>query len=124
MQQSTIAKATGMMRYNIQTGFPFPVQLPLAIPLTITTHARQAAQNDRYGQIPLDSYISTKDAILVEFETDQRNIITKIVLRKSHNAQLDVVYVIVQGGILVTVWFNQKEDKHSTFRANRMGKIA
>lgn len=109
-----------MKRYNIQTGFPFHVELPSVIPLQITAHAQRAAQSDRYGQIDLPESITTAGTQLVEFETDNHSQITKIVLRKSYSVDLDVVFVVVSGGVLVTVWLNRKSDNHQTLQRNRI----
>lgn len=111
-------------RYNIQTGFPFQVQLPAIITLTVTRHAEQASQTDRYGRITIEKYLHTAGAQLVEFETDGQFQLTKIVLRKSYSADLDVVYVIVRGGKLVTCWLNKKSDKHETLDKSRVSKVA
>lgn len=109
-----------MKRYNVQTGFPFQVELPSVIPLTVTAHARRASQSDRYGQIVITQTLNTANAQLVEFETDDHGHITKIVLRKSYSPSLDAVYVVVKGGVLVTVWLNEKTDNHVTLQRNRI----
>ncbi len=109
-----------MNRYNAATGFPFQVDLPSIIPLTITKHAQQAANTDRYGHITIEHYLRTDGSKLVEFETNGNFHITKIILRKSYDRVHDVVYVIVEGGVLVTCWLNKKSDTHKTLNRSRV----
>ncbi len=110
-------------RYNVQTGFPFQVELPAIIPLTITKHAEMAAENDRYGRIMIENYLRTDGVRLVEFETDGNFRVSKIVVRKSYNRDLDIVYVIGRGGVLVTCWLNEKSDGHKTLDKSRVSKV-
>lgn len=109
--------------YNAQTGFPFQVRLPLAITLHPTKHAIQAAQTDRYGRIEIPEYISTEGVQLVEIEMKDDRIM-KVVLRKSYSAEFDVVFVVVDHGILLTCWLNCKSDTHRTLNKSRIAQVA
>lgn len=119
------------MLYHSETGFPFKVNLPRAIPLVYSLHAQQAAKGDRYGHIALESTFSTLGATVIEVETDdQTGVPVKVVLRREYDSSKDVCVVIalnsqVQGRFMVkTVWLNLKTDTHKTLNKAAYRRVA
>lgn len=79
------------------------------------THAVNAAEQDRYGDLSryLTPYIDMDEAEIVEVEvTDGR--ITKRVVRVPIRNELDIVLVIAADGFVRTVWGNKYSDAHRT----------
>lgn len=94
-----------------------PVALPQGrFKLTYGRHARRAANNDRYGYIPLPAYINTRSCEVIEIELTD-NTLTKIVYRQAIDATCDMCIVIiprVYEWFVKTVWLNHSDDKHVT----------
>jgi len=92
------------------------------IQLAYSEHALNAAAGDRYGKIPLFSFVEFESGDVVEV-TCEGGVPVKAVLRvpfDSNNAYTDrdLVYVLTvpRGGsaVVKTVWFNLRRDAHHT----------
>lgn len=97
--------------------------------LVYSEHAKQAADNDRYGSVPrLDiAAFAQHEVIEVEFQDGDP---VKAVLRIpcDNRPGLDMILVLLapelSGKALVkTVWFNLHSDKHATLRRHLYQKI-
>lgn len=105
-----------MALYHFEIGFPQHVRLPLGgVVLQYSSHAQQAAKNDRYGKIVrLPSVLNYQDAKIIEIEADGKKV-TKVLVRTPYNASFDISLAINPvNGFVKTVWLNKKEDKHYT----------
>lgn len=87
----------------------------VTLTLKPTEHAKQAARNDRYGAITIPAQISFegKDVVEAEFVNGK---LSKIVVRLPYDGTRDAIYVCNIDGLLRTVWFNLKSDKHKTLK--------
>ena len=108
--------------YHKEIGLPACAEVPWCsseIELIYSEHAKQAADDDRYGSVPrLDiAEFARHEVIEVQVENGQP---VKAVLRIpcDNRPGLDMVLVILRpeaGKALVkTVWFNEVSDKHHT----------
>lgn len=86
-----------------------------------SAHARKAANDDRYGHIPMPHILDLSGFRLVELaQEDGKD--TKYVLRGRLDDERDVVYVLrwtvgprgIRNYRVVTVWVNLHTDKHRT----------
>ncbi len=106
-----------MPLYHIDVFMP-RIKLPRGIfPLRYTTHARTAAQTDRYGNIPLPSTLNTGLFKVIELETNARKDIIKVVYKGILDSKRDIAIVCVPDYdqmIVKTVWANEHEDNHAT----------
>lgn len=86
------------------------------IELKYSGHAINASKNDRYGKINLPKTLNTAEATFVEVELTGRAI-TKVVYRVRHDSRNDLVIVVmIQTGLVKTVWLNSRTDKHSSLK--------
>lgn len=120
------------MLYHVTTGLP-DIQLPRGPQaLAYGPHARQAAREDRYGD--LSSYLlrrlDLRVAQVVEVE-EEGGALRKIVARcQIPSTSLDIVYVLEprrrgEPGLFVrTVWANERSDTHATLRKWRYAALA
>ena len=113
------------MLYHASIGFPRNIRaLPERIELRYGRHARQAAQDDRYGPVRwLPSVIDTAACKLVEAEVEADGTVTKAVLRLSLGTDLDLVLVVhPRDGFVRTVWQNRRSDAHRTLNTARYAR--
>lgn len=104
--------------YHKDIGFPNDIQMPRGfnpvMDLRYGSHAKDAARDDRYGQMRLPQRIDVRKGETVEIGVTGKTV-TKMVIRFSYNDTLDMVMVIIPAsGFVKTVWFNQKNDTHKT----------
>ena len=109
--------------YHKDIGFPDNLQLPPGFNPVMTlnygSHAKQAAQDDRYGEMRLPHRIDLRKGETVEIGVTGRTV-TKLVVRFSYNDRLDIVMVIMPAKSFVkTVWFNEKGDTHKTLNRSK-----
>lgn len=82
--------------------------------LSYSPHAINEAKNDKYHPVvllPNKLTIKTRDIVELEIVN---GIVCKIIVRKSFNAILDIIYVILlESGIVKTIWLNRKNDNHA-----------
>jgi hypothetical protein len=79
-------------------------------------HAKNAAQNDRFGQIELTSRLTLDTMELIEVEHDGNKIV-KVVIREVGQEKNRVWAIIPTGRgkwLVKTVWINLANDKHRT----------
>ena len=111
---------TGLFHY--QVGFPKGLITKLGtIDLKYTGHALKASKDDRYGAMTLPKRLNTNKAQAVEVEII-RGMVTKIVYRADYNQELDIVLVVNRDCLVYTVWFNRKDDDHSTLDESKYSK--
>lgn len=101
--------------YHFELGFPSSAQMHFGqMLLEYSTHARTAAQNDRYGDISLPLSLDTHQATVIEIEMFG-NKTTKVLYRVPYNAQHDLMIALIPDRRYVkTVWLNRKDDAHKT----------
>ena len=86
-------------------------------PLSYTWHAKQAAQRDRLGVIPLPERFSSHGAFLIEVET-VNGFPVKQVWRIPLDKKLHLVMVITVEGTVKTVWLNRSSDRHCKLKTD------
>lgn len=89
------------------------------INLQYTTHAMNAAKNDRYGTIALPEQLDTSKATVIEVETNQQKQTVKVLYRVQLDAKRDLCLAVLVTGIVKTVWVNQRSDKHKTLQKGK-----
>jgi hypothetical protein len=90
-------------------------------PLTYTTHAKEAALDDRYGVIPLPKVFEAAGAQLIEVETENGFPIKQL-WRQKLDKENDLILVITKEGRVKTVWLNRADDKHTTLQTGKYQK--
>ncbi len=100
-----------------------PEQVASLIPKSVikvdaTSHAKQAAKSDRYGEFELPSYINLKFAKVFEIEIIN-NRLTKFAVRERYDNQFDIVMVITRDYNIKTAWLNENTDRHFTLDKNK-----
>lgn len=81
---------------------------------------------DKYGEIQPPANMCFADAVIVEV-TEFGGKIDKLVLRKKHDEETDLVLVLLpcqtkDKWFVKTCWLNVKTDDHSTLDKNRFAK--
>lgn len=111
-----------MSLYHFEVGFPSGFTGKVGIvPIRTTAHARNAAENDRYGKFQIPAEIDTNKALVIEAEIYGATI-SKIVYRVKYNDTTDLIMVCIpERGYftLKTVWGNLASDKHKTLDRSR-----
>ena len=88
--------------------------------LEYSHHARNACFDDRYGNIPILSFVNLDQLNVFEVEEDNKKIV-KFVGRISLQDGRDIVMAIHpdKGSLFVrTCWINENTDQHKTLRKN------
>lgn len=89
------------------------------IAITPSEHAKRAAKDDRYGNVPIPSHIEFDGRNIIEAEIDGGRVL-KLVVRLALNAVNDVIYVVMpETGLLKTTWINRRSDLHRTLDRSR-----
>ena len=86
-----------------------------------STHAIEAAKNDRYGKITLSDKIIFSGLNIFEAEIINKEL-TKIVIRIAYDNTNDLCLAIAikENGLMVkTVWLNSKNDNHKTLDTSK-----
>lgn len=90
----------------------FPPQQTVRV--TYSGHALKAATNDRYGQMELPEFLPLKSGKVIEVGMENGRV-AKILFRFDYDESLDMCIVLVPGQWFAkTVWYNEKNDKHTT----------
>lgn len=90
--------------------------------VTHSRHAINAAQTDRYGVIDLPNKIDYTYGTIIEVETEFLNgdeQVIKQVWRIPYDDVRDLIIVVTTTGLVKTVWFNLKNDKHKTLNRSK-----
>lgn len=84
--------------------------------LSYSVHARQAARNDRYGEIVnLPRHYIPRISKTIELESDDNYNLIKVVARQYYNEWFDLILVVnVEAKLVKTVWLNSRLDLHKT----------
>lgn len=111
------------MLYHYKVGFPQNLKVPDGTyKLKLTNHAKRALIEDRYPIAPmLPGKINTSRCLLVEVETDEKDVV-KLVYRIPVHPQLHLVvagYFFAQEFVVKTVWGQLANDNHSTLDRNK-----
>lgn len=110
--------------YHFELGIPKTAKTKIGnIPLKYSNHAKNAAQDDRNGQITLPVRLDTNSAQVIEVEMCGTETV-KVVYRVPYNKDFDLVLVVMpRDGFTKTVWLNSNKDLHKTLQAHRYSKI-
>lgn len=96
--------------------------------LRYSSHAINAAQDDRYGVIDLNRIpnpLRIDQGDIIEVERDDRSGgVVKVLIRKTYDTVRDVILAVAGSGVpgegvVKTVWFNRKDDTHRTLDPSR-----
>lgn len=114
-----------MPLYHADIFLPRQLTLPRGIfLLQYGRHARQAAKDDRYGDLTphLPAYVNCDKARLIEVEVIDGKVV-KVVYRQSLNQQKDICLAIdPRTWFVKTVWANLKSDTHPTLNPRRYAR--
>lgn len=87
--------------------------------LNYTPHARQAAQDDRYGPVKLPTTFDSRSATLIEAGVLDGKVV-KAVYRQHYDNRFDLCLVLnLKANRVVTVWLNEKNDHHKTLDGSK-----
>ena len=84
----------------------------------VSRHAREAAQSDRYGAIMIPTLITFSGADIIEAEITGGSAV-KLLIRRPYDASRDIVFAVGfrnNESFLKSVWFNLRNDVHSTLK--------
>lgn len=104
---------------RLPEGFRLPCRV---VTLEYSRHAQRAADDDRYGMIPVLPILNLGLCEVIEVEIAGRRV-EKMVLRTGLDAHNDVVVVVIPKTpnhyFVKTVWINEKNDDHKTLDRSR-----
>lgn len=107
--------------YHRSVYAPAPMfRSPGVVRLEVTHHARQAAKDDRYGDLSkyLRHYLDFDATDIVEVEVTD-GVITKRTVRLPVTPDLVLVLVVSGEGRVITVWGNRRDDDHATLNTKK-----
>lgn len=109
--------------YHFEIGFPRNLNVRFGtLRLRYSHHARQAALNDRYGDIDLPEALNTNTAKVIEVEVIGDRV-EKVLYRVSYNDDFDLlVAVMPRDSFVKTVWLNRRNDGHKTLNAAKYNR--
>ena len=88
--------------------------LQFAALLRYTSHALQAAREDRYGPITLPQVFDSRCATLIEAGVEADRVV-KAVYRQQYDDMHDLCLVLnLRMNRVITVWLNRRDDHHHT----------
>jgi len=109
--------------YHFQVYIPPALKESTIYRLRYSKHATNAALQDRYcckmKVFKLPEVLNTEKALLVEVGLHSENQVSKRVYRTRANSTLDLVLVVLPDGLVKTVWFNSRSDRHPTLDRSR-----
>jgi hypothetical protein len=108
-----------MRRLNTQTHKELTNMTFAARPVTYTAHAKGRA-SEKNIILPRSVYINAGDVVELELTNNR---LSKLVVRQPLDKKRDRVMVLVPNGecwTCITVWTNNKTDKHSTLNKARL----
>lgn len=96
-------------------------------PMAYSGHALRAYAEDRYhpknGAVATMPKLWPRKVELVELETIDGKVPSKLVLRLELTATIDLVVVLsIVTGVIKTVWLNERHDTHATLNLSRYDK--
>ncbi len=103
-----------------------PKQVKAIVPkgmtaLAYSSHAQQAASDDRYGHITLPQAIDFQAAQLIEID----DIENKVLVRAKLDDKRDICIAAIPNGktwLVKTVWINLSTDKHRTLDKSKYAR--
>lgn len=109
--------------YHKDIGFPEDVKMPTGfspvLKLRYSSHARDEAASDRYGNLELPPVVDLRKGQVVEISV-VGNTVVKMVVRFPYDDKKDLVLVIQPAdGFVRTVWANEKNDQHKSLNRNK-----
>ena len=115
-----------MKLYHCLVGFPQTVKIPTGnFLLSYSEHAKEEAENDRYGRITLPENIVVHFNKVIECGINASKVVKMLVRMKFDNRR-DICIVFepfnrnVSGGCHVrTVWFCETRDSHRTLDTSK-----
>ena len=107
-----------MKKYHFEIGIPTNARTKYGqLRLKYSNHAQKAAQDDRYGLIPLPETLCTDTAQVIEVEVDEEGITEKVLYRVALDDEKDLLLAVIPYKRFVkTVWINLRNDKHTTLK--------
>jgi hypothetical protein len=105
----------GEQRFHKDVFLP-KIKLPMTPgTLTYTKHAREAAADDKYGNLTalLPKQIVLGECELVEVRLEGKKV-TQVLVRFEVAPGLDLVMAVGTGYVVYTVWGQQQSDQHKT----------
>jgi hypothetical protein len=103
--------------YHRDIGFPPEFVKPTGrVPIFYGAHARNAAQNDRYGRIRLQYSINLNNFDVIEVAFNSGDVV-KYLFRGGYDKDYDLCIVLMPSArkwFCKTVWLNSKTDRHNT----------
>ncbi len=116
-----------MTLYHAEIRLPEGCHLPQhRVNLAWTHHARKAAHEDRYGDIPIFTTLPLSQFNVIEVETDHNGEVVKWLLRGRFDAERDVVFALIPEHFdtwtVKTVWYNLRSDAHQTLDRSRYAR--
>lgn len=103
------------MKYHTDIYMPEEAKrLEFATMLRYSQHAKNAAKDDRYGQIDLPKVFDSRKATLIEAVVESGKVV-KALYRMDYDTLHDLCLVIATAhDRVLTVWLNRKDDEHHT----------
>lgn len=103
--------------FHSELGFPSTFRPPTGVrPLQYSHHAKQAATDDRYGNIELPSNLNLDEMKLIEVGVENGSV-SKFLYRGKMDDTRDICIVVIpkprgEKWFVKTVWINENNDKH------------
>jgi hypothetical protein len=105
------------MLYHKDIGFPESLKIPYGIVnLRYSHHARQRFKWKYREQIILPSYVRISESNVVEAGTEDGECCSKLMVRIAYDNRQDMCVVLnPYSGKVITLWINNKQDRHDLF---------
>jgi hypothetical protein len=109
------------MLYHRDIGFPESLRIPTGTrALWYSTHAKQRFEGKYKGNLILPSYIKITSENVIEIATKNNIDCDKIVVRTNYDDRKDMCLVLIPNkGKVVTIWINNKDDKHESLNKEK-----
>ena len=115
-----------MFIYHKALGFPRTLKFEEIYTLEnviLSSHAREACYDDRYGNIKINTSINFSRKDIVEVESINNRTPTKFLIRIKYNDKLDINLAIqLEDKTIKTVWLNESSDRHITLNKGKYDK--
>lgn len=113
--------------YHKEIGFPAGFRAPRdLVMVSYSTHALNAAKDDRYGDMHLPPRVRLSDFDVIEIGIIGRRV-SKILFRAELDDERDLCMVLMPNGRgpwrCKTVWINERSDAHKTLNASKYERV-